>query len=214
MKRARLGLIGTVAIAASLLAGCSDEEGAAAPPAAPPAPAPVDAAPENESEAPASDSEEAPAGEAAAPGTEYSLGDKAVVPYKSGSNEGTIGITISAIEKGTPEDLAPLDLGDKAEGQVPYYIRVAISNEGGEDMAFTSAPRLTGQLPDGGMAGRVSIIGDFEKCQNESAPKDFTAKGASYETCVLAVAPEASSVDSVRFTEGDQYEDAALVWKA
>lgn len=216
MKSVRLGLISTIAVAATLLAGCSDDEGSAAP-----APAPVgessSAAPSSEASASASEDAEpadtAPAGETATPGTEYKLGEKAVIAYKSGNNQGTIGISVNAIEKGTPEDLAPLDLGEKAKGQAPYFIRVTVTNEGGEDMAFTSSPRISGELPDGSMAGKVSIIGDFDKCPHDSAPKDFTSKGASYETCVLAVAPEASSVESARFSD-EAYQDESLVWKA
>jgi len=215
MKSARLGLLGTVAVATTLLTGCADD-GASPTLASAPASrtATSSTSPSIEPSEPASSSTTATTIATTVPGSALALGEKAVVNFKTGTNEGILGITVTAIEKGVHEDLAPLQLGEKANGQVPYYIRATVSNEGGDDMSFTPAPGLSGLLPDGTGAGRVSIIGDFEKCPNTSAPKDFNSKGTSYETCELAVAPEATSVASAAFDEGDQYQGAALTWKA
>ncbi|MEV0405822.1 hypothetical protein [Actinoallomurus sp. NPDC050550] len=85
----------------------------------------------------------------------------ATVPFTSGSSKGTIGITVTAIEKGSPADLSALKLGDRVKGMVPYYIRYSLKKLGTTDLSFTSATQMGGLFPDGSEAQKVSIIGRF-----------------------------------------------------
>lgn len=142
-------------------------------------------------------------------GTELALGDKAVVPFRAGGEEGLVGVTITKIDKGAAADLAPLQLGAKADGYVPYYIRITVTNETGNDFGGSSLVSLQGLLADGNEAGGVySVPSSFTPCAKGSAGDDFATAGASYETCTVALTQEPAEVTGVAY-EVDTYADAA-----
>jgi hypothetical protein len=157
------------------------------------------------------ESKAAPAGdvEITPQGTALAMGDKAVVPFLRGSEKGMVGVTITKIDKGAPADLAPLELGAQADGLVPYYIRITVTNESGTDFGGSSLVSLNGLLADGSEAGGVySVPESFEPCGKGSAGDDFVTAGTSYETCTIALAPESAQVTGASY-DVDAYDDAA-----
>ncbi|WP_328898642.1 hypothetical protein OHR86_00560 [Streptomyces sp. NBC_00441] len=193
------------------LTACNDDEDPAAMPESPSASAPASPAPSSESPSadPSDDAGSKPSGDVAAPGAKFKVGDRAVVPFKYGTDKkGTVAITVTAIEKGTEADMAPF--GDKAKGMTPYYIRMKVENVGGTDLSYSSL-RLRGKLAGGAPTG-VILIGDLPgKCDSETAPRDFTTKGASYETCSLS-ATKTAPIAVASFEEGDAYSDSPVLW--
>jgi hypothetical protein len=150
-------------------------------------------------------------GDVTAPGAQLKVGERAVVPFKYGTDKnGTIAITVSAIEPGVNADLAKF--GDKAKGLTPFYIRVSVENVGGTDLSHSSVS-LRGLGPDGRSTG-VIITGETDKCQSETAKRDFTTAGAKYETCVLQAAREGSQVTGASFDKGDGYTKSPVIWKS
>ncbi|MEU5694404.1 hypothetical protein [Actinosynnema sp. NPDC020468] len=148
--------------------------------------------------------------DATAPGTELKVGDRAVVPFKYGTDKsGTIAITVTAIEQGDNADLAKF--GDKAKGITPFYVRVTVENLGGTDLAYSSVS-LRGLGEDGKSSG-VIISGETAKCESETAGKDFTTAGVKYETCVLTATREGAKIVAASFDKGDGYDKAPVVWK-
>lgn len=197
--------LATVALGLSACGG--DDEGSAAPDT-PARTTPASSESKGESTAPAGD--DAPAeGDVTAPGTELKVGDKAVLPYEYTSDKkGTIAVTVTAIEKGSEADMAAF--GEKAKGMTPYFIKATVENVGGTDLSYASL-KLSGVL-EGGTNTGVVLIGDIPgKCDNEGAPKEFTTKGASYETCSLS-ATTGTPVTAASFDEGDEYTDSPVVW--
>jgi len=193
------------------LTACNDGEDSASAQESPSASAPASSAPSSESPSadPSDDASAAPSGDVAAPGTKFKIGDRAVLPFKYGTSKtGTVAVTVTAIEKGTEADMAPF--GDKAKGMTPYYIRMKVENVGGTDLSYSSL-RLRGKLEGGAPTG-VILIGDLPgKCDNETAPRDFTTKGASYETCSLS-ATKTDPIAVASFEEGDAYSDSPVLW--
>lgn len=212
-----------VAVLGLMLAGCGgDSEPSAAPtsetasgsPSASPSPSPSPSPSASSSAAPA------PEGGFTKQGTELKFGEKALVPFKSMGMLGTIGVTATEIKKGDPAELAPLKLGDQAAGLTPFYVNFVVTNESASDFKFTSLGLASGQLADGSRAQRVSVIGDFPPCDNSSAAKDFTTKGASYTTCVLTLAGGSSMVTAATYTgltdsgfPDTDYGRDPIVWK-
>ncbi|GHG03248.1 MULTISPECIES: hypothetical protein [Amycolatopsis] len=207
MKHVRATLFAACATTL-LLSACGGESGQAVPatPTGTPA-APASA----ESSAPESSTGAAvPAGDVTPPGTELKLGERAVVPFKSGTTKsGTIAITVTAIDKGENADLAKY--GDKAKGITPYYLRATIENVGGTDLAYASVS-LRARGADGRSTG-VIITGSLDQCKSGSAGKDFTTAGAKFETCTLQGAREGSTVEAAAFDKGDGYDKSPVVWK-
>ncbi|WP_197321930.1 hypothetical protein [Saccharomonospora sp. NB11] len=160
-------------------------------------------------EEPADDTGAAP-GEITPPGTELKVGETATVPYTYGKDKsGTIAITVTDIEKGDPADLA--QFGDRAEGLVPYYIKFTVENVEGTDLAYSSL-RLRAQTADGRGTG-VVISGKIEgKCESESADRDFTTAGATYESCSLQASRDGVDVVAAEFDDSDDYSDDPIVW--
>lgn len=172
---------------------------------------PASSAPDGESTAADSgDDSGGSAGEdATAPGTELKVGDRAVLPFEYTSDKkGTIAVTVTAVEKGAEADMAPF--GEQAKGMTPYFIKMKVENVGGTDLAHASL-KLNGVL-EGGTGTGVTLIGDLPgKCDNESAPPEFTTEGASYETCSLS-ATTGTPITGAEFDEGDAYIDGPVVW--
>src|SRR6478609_167933 len=91
------------------LTACNDGEDAASAQDSPSASAPASSDPGSKSpSADPSDDAAAPAGDdVAAPGTKFKIGDRAVLPFKYGTNKkGTVAVTVTAIEKGAEADMA------------------------------------------------------------------------------------------------------------
>jgi hypothetical protein len=209
MKHVRVPLL---VAAALLLSSCASETSgtAVSSTSTPPITAATSAvSPSSET---ASSAPKATAGSAdvTKPGSELKVGDRAVVPFKYGTDKnGTIALTVTAIEKGDNADLAKF--GDKAKGLVPYFIRVSVENVGGTDLAYSTVS-LRALAADGKSTG-VIISGDVDKCESETAKKDFTTAGAKYETCVLQASREGLEVTGATYDKGDDYLKAPLVWK-
>jgi hypothetical protein len=147
------------------------------------------------------------------PKTHFSLGAAANVPFTSGGKAGTESVSVTAIQKGSPSDLAPLKMGERVKGMIPYYVHATIKNAGTADLSFTSNDHIKGLLADGSEAQGLSVIGTFAKCDGASAPSGFTT-GKSYRTCVIALAPSAAATVTGAEYWGDPYGlDGALIWK-
>ncbi|MFD0021105.1 hypothetical protein [Streptomyces sp. NPDC058382] len=191
------------------LTACNDGEDSSSAPDSPSASAPASSDASSPSAKPSDDGAAPAGGDVAAPGTKLKVGDKAVLPFEYTSDKkGTIAVTVTAIEKGAEADMAAF--GAKAKGMTPYYIRMKVENVGGTDLSYASL-KLRGQLADGGPTG-VVLIGDLPgKCDNETAPRDFTTKGASYETCSLS-ATKTEPIAAASFDEGDAYSDSPVLW--
>ncbi|MFE6666657.1 hypothetical protein ACFVFH_24235 [Streptomyces sp. NPDC057697] len=173
------------------------------------APAPSDPGSKSPSADPGDDAAAPAGGDVTAPGTKLKIGDRAVLPFKYGTDKkGTVAVTVTAIEKGAEADMAAF--GSKAKGMTPYYIRMKVENVGGTDLSYASL-RLRGKLEGGGPTG-VILVGDLPgKCDSETAPRDFTTKGVSYETCSLS-ATKTGPVAVASFEEGASYSGNPVVW--
>ncbi|MFD9374698.1 hypothetical protein ACFWBH_04015 [Streptomyces sp. NPDC059999] len=215
-----VGFIG-LAVVGLALTGCkSGNEEQAPAPASPSAAQPSKPAQPDTSATPPAGGGDVPApGTAgtAKSGQSFKIGEAATVPFKYGTDKaGTIALTVTGIEQGQAADLAALKLGDKVKGMVPYYIRYSVKNVGTTDLSHTSVGHIKGLLPDGSEAQGLSIIGTFEKCDDDSLPRDFT-NGKSQTNCAVALAPSAQTKVVGAEYWGDPYnslkDGKSLTWK-
>ncbi|QFZ20881.1 hypothetical protein [Saccharothrix syringae] len=211
MTHVRSALLVAAGSAALLLSACGSSTDGAAAPADTTTPATtVESTAESTTTTSSATSAARPAGDVTAPGAKLKVGERAVVPFKYGTEKsGTIALTVTAIEEGTNAELA--HFGDKAKGITPVYIRVAVENVGGTDLAHSSVS-LRALGADGKGTG-VIISGDTDRCESESAGRDFTTAGAKYETCVLQGTREGTAVAGASFDRAEGYEKAPLVWE-
>ncbi|CAM3181785.1 hypothetical protein SAXI111661_21740 [Saccharomonospora xinjiangensis] len=214
MRKRRITLAAAVAALGLGLTACGDtESGAAQSTDTAKSESNSTSASPTSSEAPATEAKPsggAASGETTAPGTELKVGETATVPFTYGTEKsGTIAITVTAIEQGDSADLAAF--GDRAKGLVPYFIKFKVENVEGTDLSYSSV-RLRATAADGRGTG-VVISGDVEgKCESETASRDFTTAGASYESCALQASSEGIEVVGAEFSDSDDYLDDPIVW--
>jgi len=202
-------LVASVGALALLLSACGDATTGTAAPATTEAPAETTSSAASKSSATTTTAADAPAGDVTAPGAKLKIGERAVVPFKYGTDKnGTIAITVTAIDQGANADLAAF--GEKAKGITPFYIKVTVENVGGTDLSYSSLS-LRALGADGKGTG-VVISGDTAQCESETAKKDFTTAGAKYETCVLQGAREGAAVASAAYSNGDGYDKSPITW--
>ncbi|ANN17392.1 hypothetical protein SD37_18245 [Amycolatopsis orientalis] len=144
-----------------------------------------------------------------APGSELKVGERAVVPFSDAGKSGTIAITVKAVEIGPKEDLAKFK--NQGEGTLPVYVRMVVENVGGTDLAGTSVSVRA--LDANGKGTKVIMAGGTAACKGETAPENFTAQGATYETCDTEGVKDGGEVGGVSFSEGDGYKDDPISWK-
>ncbi|MEV7550506.1 hypothetical protein AB0N89_12850 [Amycolatopsis sp. NPDC089917] len=139
-----------------------------------------------------------------APGSELKVGERAVVPFESG----TIAITVKSIDIGPKEDLAKFK--DKGEGTLPVYVRMVIENVGGTDLSGADVSLRA--VDANGKGTKVIMAGGTPACKGEW-PETFATKGATFETCDIQGVKDGGEVGGVTFTEGAGYKDKPLTWK-
>ncbi|WP_406311379.1 hypothetical protein OHA77_21570 [Streptosporangium sp. NBC_01639] len=228
MRRARVALLGAMGATVIMTSACggAGTEDAAVSQAAPattggatertaPDTAPTETPDTEESTSPETgqaETDQAETGQAetaeaaTAAGTGLKVGDRAVLPYK----EGTVGVTVTAVEAGDQQAFEQR-YGTRAKGIVPYYIRYTVENVDGRKLAFMSAPYLQLLTADGRSTGAI-VSGTTDDCRRESAPKDFTRAGATFETCKLAGAAAGVKIAGAKFDEGD-YRKNPVTWR-
>lgn len=150
-------------------------------------------------------------------GTKLKIGEIATIPYDYAKKTATLKVAVEKIEKGTEADLAPLQLGDKAKGMTPFYVRVSITGGAkANDMAFSSLSGIHGLLADGSLATPVYVMGSFDRCSDDSFPKDF-AEGKTVQSCYVFVASGSAQVTGAQWQASSKgpYSDTntGLTWK-
>ncbi|MFF1481028.1 hypothetical protein ACFVYD_26335 [Streptomyces sp. NPDC058301] len=213
--RAKLAsVLGLVVVGSLALSACNGDDGAEKPVggATPTPSAPSSSAPSTQPSAPTDGG--GSAGQAKS-GQTFKIGEAARFPFKYGTTKkGEIALTVDAIEKGDPADLAPLKLGDKVSGKVPYYIRYTVKNVGTTNLEYASVSHMKGHLGDGTDAQDLMVIGTFAKCPSESLPQGFTT-GKTQKGCAVALAPSATTKVASAEYWGDPFTmaDKGIYWK-
>ncbi|XVQ09955.1 hypothetical protein ACQP1W_46820 [Spirillospora sp. CA-255316] len=215
MQIASLGVAG-VAVA-GLLSGCgvldsdSGSDSAGQVSSTPPPPPP--AAPDQTPPGAGSGAGAGGGGQVTAPGTSLKLGQRAVVPLRRASTTGTLGITVTAIERGDQAAFAQ-QFGSRAQGMTPYYIRYTVTNVGGTDLSRTTTPLLNAVGPNGGSTGATIIFtGALPGCERGRPDASFASAGATYQHCRLQVARQGIPVTGAEYDDSEGgYSNSPLVW--
>jgi hypothetical protein len=178
----------------------------AAPPAAPP---PSDVTPPPP----------AASGGITKPGTKLSLGETAHVTFKPlsapvGSTKTyPLDVTVLKIERGSIDDFKNIDLDADQKKSTPFYVTVRVSNPGVDVPVKSDDPdiRFDGIDDRGQEQGSVTFIGEFDRCEDTSAPSPFS-KGDSYESCLAYLMPGGGSIKQVDWSGSDEYVLKPVSW--
>src|SRR5690606_8617477 len=220
MRKGRMAAVAATATIGLLLTACGgdDTEGSAEPAntteatssAAPSSDVaePIDAGDDEDSGAAPAD-----AGEITEPGTTLAFGETATLPADEDDPEaGTIGVTVTGIEKGDHADLPKKSDGSELDERItPYYLKYTLTNNTG-DSSVSSSVYLNGTLDDGGRTGAVlTVMGGIDKCDRGSRPSDWDQPGSTMESCKIQ-GSALGDVTEVHFDDYDAYKDDPIVW--
>jgi hypothetical protein len=129
-------------------------------------------------------------------------------------------VTVESIEKGTIDDFKNVDLNVKQKKMTPYYVKVMVKAASDMTWKGTDDPAISFRAIDdrGQEQGSLTFFGTFQRCDEVSAPKPFTA-GKSYESCFAYLLPGRGSIQSVNWNDGPTppngvsvYFDKPSVW--
>jgi hypothetical protein len=138
------------------------------------------------------------------------LGETAVVEYTPTTDSGekgdptTLGVTVTAVRKGSQEDLTQggFEVDEEDRTATPYYVDASFENQGQEPVKKTLDVTLEG--PDGESLPSTIVFGSggktFKPCPGiQDLPKGVLAPGQSYERCSLVLVPEGTDPETVLF---------------
>lgn len=162
-------------------------------------------------------------GEAVKPGTKLKFGEQAIIPFYSHYAKGVVGLTVTVESVKAPDadiDGLPLKDEDKAKlrGKNFFFVREKLTNVDGTNLAEVYAPTLSARTKSGGWPGSLLGMGnsDVAGCEDEHfAPKDFSTKGAVFESCRLHFGVASDPITSLAYTS-QPYESAdsrAVTWR-
>src|SRR4051812_31334504 len=133
-------------------------------------------------------------------GTRLRFGEQAVITVGVGDKRARVGVVVTGVERGAPEDsavLATMD-ADRSATDPVYFIRAVLTNEDGmKDGGSYSGPLLYGDLAGGGDTGGFQSIGGtvtLPHCVSVSRqPPEGAVAGARNEICRIVYArPDAA----------------------
>ncbi|MGW4128871.1 hypothetical protein [Amycolatopsis japonica] len=162
-------------------------------------------------------------GEAVKPGTKLKFGEQAIIPFYSHYAKGVIELTVTVESVKAPDadiDGLPLKDEDKAKlrGKNFFFVREKLTNVDGSNMAEVYTPILSAKTKSGGWPGSLLGMGDADVtgCEDQNfAPKDFSTKGAVFESCRLHFGVASDPITSLSYTS-QPYESAdsrAVTWR-
>jgi hypothetical protein len=163
------------------------------------------------------------------PGTQLKVGQDATVgwvPFSEDSGTGAkegidVKATVVAIEKGTIDDFANVELEPEEENSVPYYVKVKVEAVGSTEPPEDEEPDIGFDAIDdrGQEQSSVTFLGEFDRCPEGEMPRPFT-NGASYESCLTYLMPGGGSIAKVQWNDGPSeaneltpYYDEPIVWE-
>jgi hypothetical protein len=149
------------------------------------------------------------------PGTELKFGETATVPLEG---EGIAKITVSAVEKADPADLAGLkDTKYDPSKHDAYYIRydVRIVSENGvgiQNVDLISDLGLRATKPE-----KTVDLWNVKSCHIDRTLLQAVDPGDSFVNCLPEYLPKGTPLDGARFSDPnsdyDQFEGQPVIWR-
>lgn len=133
------------------------------------------------------------------PGTRLELKESAVAAWAPRQDlVGVVDVAVTRIEETTVQaSLAGFDLTGDEQRSTPYFVRAKVANVGATDLGARQAPVYF--LDDRGvLIAPTGVARDFEACPGSILPAVF-APGDETTTCLIFLAPEGATLQSIMF---------------
>lgn len=159
---------------------------------------------------PAPTSAEQPDGVSATdPGTALEHGDPATLVWQPAADlVGALELTVEAVQERRASVFDGWVADDSLQAARPYFVRVALTNVGEDDLAGQAVP-LYLRDDRGRLGAPWTVGGDFTPCQSGPLPEPFEA-GASADMCLVYLAPDDARIRDMVFEPTEGYDP--IVW--
>ena len=143
-------------------------------------------------------------------GSLLGVGDEATVAYEPRQDQvGVLGVTVRELRETTfEESFEGWQLDARTRSSTPYFVEVAVTNEGRTDLGGRPVPLYL--LDDANTLVESSTFeGDFEPCPSAPLPEKFK-KGDTARGCLVFLAPEGQELAGVSFRPDQDFD--AITW--
>ncbi len=143
------------------------------------------------------------------PGTALEHGDPATLVWQPANDlVGALELTVEAVQERRASVFDGWVADDSLEAARPYFVRVALTNVGENDLAGQAVPLYLRDDRDR-LGAPWTVGGDFTPCQSGPLPEPFEA-GASAEMCLVYLAPDDARIRDMVFEPTEGYDP--IVW--
>jgi hypothetical protein len=143
------------------------------------------------------------------PGTALEHGDPATLVWQPAADlVGALELTVEAVQERRASVFDGWVADDSLQTARPYFVRVALTNVGEDDLAGQAVP-LYLRDDRGRLGAPWTVGGDFTPCQSGPLPESFEA-GASTEMCLVYLAPDDARIRDMVFEPTEGYDP--IVW--
>lgn len=193
LRSVALATVVTTVLAASLTA-CGGDDAPAPSPTPDPAPAAA---------------EEPDGVSTTEPGTTLQHGDPATLVWQPATHlVGAVELTVESVQERRASVFDGWVADDSLQAARPYFVRVALTNVGEDDLAGQAVP-LYLRDDRGRLGAPWTVGGDFTPCQSGPLPEPFAA-GAGAEMCLVYLAPDGARIRDMVFEPTEGYDP--IVW--
>jgi hypothetical protein len=152
-----------------------------------------------------------PAGVTLTPaGSTVKVGDAASVVYEVDDAASAITLRIMAVRKGTMKDFRFFSLDAASRSSTPYYVDVAVRNEGPAGLGGVTLPVLA-HTASNTVYPPNELVGTFKPCPSSALPKSFL-EGATAQLCMIFLLPKGETLRTVDLQTGSEAD--AIHWRS
>jgi hypothetical protein len=144
-----------------------------------------------------------------AAGSTIKAGDAASVVYEVDDAASAITVRVKAVRKGTMKDFRFFSLDAASRASTPYYVDVAVRNEGPAGLGGVTLPVLA-HTASNTVFPPNELVGTFKPCPSSALPKSFL-KGATAQLCMIFLLPKGETLSTVDLQTGSEAD--AIHWR-
>lgn len=139
--------------------------------------------------------------ELTAPGTTLEVGEAATVVLELGDGaQSATTVEVVRVREGSIKDFRYFSLDEQSRTATPFYVDVAVTNEGPAGLGGISVPLLAHS--DANTVYPASeLVGTFDPCESGPLPKTFLA-GESASQCFIFLLPEGEDLQTIDLQPG------------
>lgn len=144
-------------------------------------------------------------------GSTLELGQPASVVYQveKGATS-VITVAVDEVKKGNiKKDFTFFSLDEKTKSSTPYYVRVAVENNGPSGLGGVTIPVLA-HTSSNTVYPPSELVGTFKPCPNPALPESFLESSKS-DLCLVFFLPRGERLSTVDLRTGSEAD--AIHWK-